>query len=61
LSSTDRDECFSYVQQGVRIEVEETLMVPLVETTNYYLYADNLESLGYINGRDFNFKDAYFK
>lgn len=60
LSSTDKDEAFNYVQQGVRIEVEETLMVPLVETTNFFLYADNLKDLGYINGRDFNFKDAYF-
>ena len=61
LSSTDKDECFSYVKQGVKVEVEETLMVPIVENNTYYLYASNLKSLGYINGRDFSFKDAYFE
>jgi len=61
LASTDRDECYNYVKEGVRIEVEETLMVPIVETETFYLYASNLKSLGYINGRDFNFKDAYFE
>ncbi len=61
LASTDRDECYNYVKQGVKIEVEETLMVPIVETESFYLYASGLKSLGYINGRDFNFKDAYFE
>lgn len=61
LASTDKDECFDFVKQGVNVEVEQTLMVPLVEGSSYYLYSSKLKDLGYINGKDFNFKDAYFE
>lgn len=61
LASTSREDCFAAVKEGVRIETEEALFVPVTESMAQFLYADTLHIEGFENGRDFDISQFWFE